>query len=88
MIIQPSSTFADVRRLALAIQCQTKLLRFPEIPELRLSTSIGIAIHPNHGSDSIDLYQKADQALYRVKEQGGDGYLVYRKNMCKSTPAT
>lgn len=44
---------------------------------LNISTSIGIAVYPEHG-DSIDLLLKnADTALYQVKERGRDDYRVF-----------
>lgn len=39
-----------------------------------LSCSIGIATYPSDGDTYIDLYRKADHALYTVKQNGKDGY--------------
>ncbi len=43
---------------------------------LRIGASIGIAIYPNHGSDSSALLRQADLAMYRAKRHGG-GFAVY-----------
>jgi diguanylate cyclase (GGDEF)-like protein len=37
-----------------------------------LSASFGVALYPMHGLNPQDLMQKADQAMYSVKEQGKD----------------
>lgn len=42
-----------------------------------LSASIGIAAAPVDGSDFVSLYEKADAALYRTKQNGKNGYFVY-----------
>lgn len=38
---------------------------------LSISCSIGIAIYPLHGSDSLELFQRADMAMYQAKETDG-----------------
>lgn len=34
------------------------------------TVSIGAAIYPDHGADLDELLRRADEALYRAKEQG------------------
>lgn len=38
----------------------------------RLSASFGVSLYPEHGQNPQDLMQKADQAMYSVKERGKD----------------
>jgi diguanylate cyclase (GGDEF)-like protein/PAS domain S-box-containing protein len=45
--------------------------------ELAVSSSIGIAIFPEDGKDSVTLMKNADAAMYRVKEEGKNNYLLY-----------
>lgn len=45
--------------------------------ELYISSSIGIALYPADGEDAQTLLKNADAALYRVKEQGRNGYQIY-----------
>jgi diguanylate cyclase (GGDEF)-like protein/PAS domain S-box-containing protein len=45
--------------------------------ELYISSSIGIALYPADGDDAQTLLKNADAALYRVKEQGRNGYQIY-----------
>lgn len=39
---------------------------------INVSASIGVAVHPNDGTDIEDLIRHADTALYAVKAEGGD----------------
>ncbi len=45
--------------------------------EIPISGSIGIATYPEDGLHYEQLIQCADKALYRVKEQGKNNYLLY-----------
>lgn len=45
--------------------------------ELHISSSMGIAIYPQDGEDAQTLLKNADAALYRVKEQGRNGFQIY-----------
>jgi diguanylate cyclase (GGDEF)-like protein/PAS domain S-box-containing protein len=40
-----------------------------------LSASIGVAIYPDDGVDSLSLWRSADAAMYRAKRSGGNQYL-------------
>ena len=53
-------------------QCQDKTIQ--------TSTSIGIAVFPNHGDTVDSLMKKADEALYVTKENGRNGYTVYNES--------
>jgi diguanylate cyclase (GGDEF)-like protein/PAS domain S-box-containing protein len=48
---------------------------------LQLSTSIGIALIPDHGDNPEDLLKRADIALYRVKESGRNGVAFFEQAM-------
>jgi len=39
-----------------------------------ISTSIGIALFPEHGKDMDELIKQADKAMYRVKNAGKNGF--------------
>ena len=47
--------------------------------KLQVTTSIGIAIYPQHGSSAEILLKRADIALYRAKEQGKNNI---QSNIC------
>lgn len=42
-----------------------------------LSASIGIALHPDHGSNPGELLRKADTAMYHAKDRGRAGFAFF-----------
>lgn len=68
---------------AVLSRCKTLLADMKEAfsglvyAECALSCSIGIALAPTHGEQYTELFQRADQALYRVKRAGKDGCYIY-----------
>ena len=44
---------------------------------LRISASIGIALHPDAGGDGHDLLQRADKAMYAAKRGGGNRFVLF-----------
>jgi diguanylate cyclase (GGDEF)-like protein len=48
---------------------------------LHISTSIGIALYPQHGEDAETLLRNADAALYSAKQQGRNNYQFYTAAM-------
>ncbi len=51
------------------------------MPGAPISCSIGAALYPVHGTTYVDLYQKADKALYYSKSQGKNGYSIYDEKL-------
>jgi diguanylate cyclase (GGDEF)-like protein/PAS domain S-box-containing protein len=49
--------------------------------ELTITTSIGISVFPDDGTDANTLIQHADTALYRAKEHGRNRYVFYQQEM-------
>jgi diguanylate cyclase (GGDEF)-like protein/PAS domain S-box-containing protein len=47
----------------------------------RIGVSIGIGIYPSDSAEADDLLKKADAAMYCVKENGRNSYLIYRESM-------
>lgn len=45
---------------------------------VEIGASVGIAVAPEHGSDSDTLLRKADMALYRMKTGGGNTSYIYK----------
>jgi len=43
----------------------------------RMTCSVGISIYPEHGSSTDELFQLADQAMYRIKNGGKNGIHVW-----------
>jgi diguanylate cyclase (GGDEF)-like protein/PAS domain S-box-containing protein len=44
---------------------------------INISSSIGIATYPAHGSDTISLMKNADKAMYQAKHAGRSCYMFY-----------
>ncbi|QNI02784.1 EAL domain-containing protein [Halomonas sp. SH5A2] len=49
--------------------------------ELRITTSIGISIYPDHGINAPTLLSNADTAMYNAKENGCNHYQLFRSDM-------
>ena len=49
--------------------------------ELHITPSIGISRFPDHGEDADTLLKHADTAMYQVKEQGKNSYLIFSPTM-------
>ncbi len=62
------------------IQAITHSFSTPE-QELSVSASIGIAIYPDDGEDFETLSKNADTAMYRVKQEGRNGYRFFTAEM-------
>jgi len=71
-----------------AVQLAERIIRaVAQIPfrfegqNLRLTTSLGIAMYPEHGSNAEDLVAHADAAMYQAKEAGKNAWRVYRADL-------
>ena len=49
-----------------------------------ISASIGVALYPAHGKNFEELFSKADQALYYIKEHGKNDFMLYRERLPKT----
>ena len=49
--------------------------------ELFVTTSVGISVYPDDGTDPETLVRNADTAMYRAKDQGRDNYQLYTPAM-------
>ena len=54
---------------------------------VQISASVGITIWPRDGQNFEELYKKADDAMYHIKDMGKDNYLLYRDNMDEELPS-
>jgi len=49
--------------------------------ELRITTSIGISLYPDHGVDACSLLHHADMAMYHAKSSGCNHYQLFSADM-------
>ncbi len=62
---------------------KSKLDTYYEVDDnsIKISASIGVVIYPEAGNHYEQLMEQADKALYRVKEQGKNNYLLYKPSI-------
>ncbi|ABO49880.1 diguanylate cyclase/phosphodiesterase with PAS/PAC and GAF sensor(s) [Desulforamulus reducens MI-1] len=53
--------------------------------EFHITTSIGIALYPDDGTDAESLLKNADAAMYQAKEMGRNNYQFYTPTMNAQT---
>lgn len=52
--------------------------------EINITTSIGIAVFPDHGTDALALTKNADLAMYMAKDNGRNNFSFYSKDLSDS----
>lgn len=52
--------------------------------EARVGVSMGVALHPDHGSDADTLVKHADLALYKAKQNGRGTVKVYTQELAEA----
>lgn len=77
ILLPQISCVEDAAKTARRLIDTLKLAFHLEAHELYISSSIGIALFPVDGEDAQTLLKHADAALYRVKEQGRNGFQIY-----------
>ncbi|MFN2452725.1 MAG: putative bifunctional diguanylate cyclase/phosphodiesterase [Pyrinomonadaceae bacterium] len=71
----------DIAKIARRIQETLQLPFKLGEHEIYVTTSMGISLYPDDGEDKHDLMMNASAALHRAKQQGGDNYQFYTKDM-------
>lgn len=54
---------------------------------LNITLSLGVSLYPQHGETLHELKFKADAAMYHIKQEGRNGWAIYRPEMSKSISA-
>ncbi|WP_446743739.1 putative bifunctional diguanylate cyclase/phosphodiesterase [Silvibacterium acidisoli] len=75
---------ADAERVVSGLLHEIRLPFTAEGYTLELSASIGIAMFPDDGIDSQDLWRASDVAMYRAKNSGGNQYLFVSHEISQS----
>jgi diguanylate cyclase (GGDEF)-like protein len=78
-ILVTDSTEDDMVGLARRILTRITELKFRfGGEEARLTASVGIALYPEHGGSARELMEHSDQAMYRAKSGGKNGWQIWR----------
>jgi len=81
-VLLPDATEIDATHLAERIVRAIAQIPFRfEGQNLRLTTSLGIALYPQHGANAEELVSHADAAMYHAKESGKNAWRVYRHDL-------
>jgi diguanylate cyclase (GGDEF)-like protein/PAS domain S-box-containing protein len=81
-VLVPDASAEDTARLAERIIRAVSQIPFRfEGQNLRLTTSLGIAMYPEHGANAEDLVAHADAAMYQAKEAGKNAWRRYRADL-------
>ncbi len=82
MIMLPRTNSEEAKVIAQRLQERICSVALPDRTSLepeRLSISQGISTYPSDGATAEELLEKADQALYVVKQRGRGNFAVYRE---------
>lgn len=71
----------EIKIIAKEILNQVKSVYEIEEYSYEVKASMGISFYPQHAADDINLLQYADIAMYHSKNQGGDTYNIFNKEM-------
>jgi diguanylate cyclase (GGDEF)-like protein len=77
IFILPDADTKTAQALCDSLCAAVRLMVFPEHEELKLTCSMGFATIPDNASNTDELKDRADKALYKAKEQGRDRALGY-----------
>jgi diguanylate cyclase (GGDEF)-like protein len=75
----------DLRAPAEALTIAAKIVSAGSSPidigteHIPVTVSVGVCTYPEGGMDAEELLRNADDAMYRVKAQGGNGAQVYSR---------
>jgi diguanylate cyclase (GGDEF)-like protein/PAS domain S-box-containing protein len=81
-ILVPDASDNVLRVLAERVVRSIAMIRFQfETQALRLTTSLGIAVFPEHASSVEELIAHADAAMYQAKDAGKNAWRTYRRDL-------
>ncbi|MBM3357281.1 MAG: EAL domain-containing protein [Betaproteobacteria bacterium] len=81
-ILVPDISDDMLRVLSERITHSIAQVRFQfEGQSLRLTSSLGVAVFPDHAEGAEDLISRADTAMYQAKEAGKNAWRIYRSDL-------
>ncbi|MGR9115361.1 MAG: putative bifunctional diguanylate cyclase/phosphodiesterase [Gammaproteobacteria bacterium] len=81
VILQNIQNAEDTERVASALVDAIRQPLLISNREIQLTVSIGIALYPQHDGTPDGLIRKADAAMYQVKKQGRNDFLIYSEDL-------
>ena len=79
VILYDIGTRENMEKRVKGLQEKIREMEIPELQGHKLTSSAGIAFAPKDGNNFMELYRRADNALYQTKRSGRDGYSVHEK---------
>jgi diguanylate cyclase (GGDEF)-like protein len=78
LVVLPGARGEDAEKKAQELRTEISKLRIVHAGRAlgEVTISIGVAIHPQHGSTVNELVRVADAALYTAKREGRDRVIV------------
>ena len=81
-LLMPDVTAAEAEALAERVVRAVSQIPFRfEGQNFRLTTSLGIALYPEHAINTEELIAHADAAMYQAKESGKNAWRIYRNDL-------
>jgi diguanylate cyclase (GGDEF)-like protein/PAS domain S-box-containing protein len=81
-LLMPDATEKDAEALAERVVRAIAQIPFRfEGQNFRLTTSLGIALYPEHATSTEELIAHADAAMYQAKESGKNAWRKYRNDL-------
>ena len=81
VVLEVSSGIESIRREAAQIAAVVRAPILLGESEVRVSSSIGISVYPDHGTTAEELVLGADMAMYCSKEKGRDRVTLYSRKL-------
>ncbi len=85
VVMKNFSTYSFLHRKARNICTAFNKTFEHDTQKIEISSSIGIAYYPMHGTDFTTLYKNADKALYSAKAKGKNNYVIYNQDTIHPT---
>ncbi|WP_415918526.1 diguanylate cyclase domain-containing protein, partial [Xylanivirga thermophila] len=84
VVLNNMQNVTDIIGRVMDVQQYLKRTWYADGREIFVSTSVGIALYPDHGKDASILIKNASTAMFYVKERSKDDYAFYIKDMEKN----
>jgi len=76
LLVEDLQSLEQATSLADKVVESVSNLRTPALRNVEIGASIGIALYPDHGSDTRALLVRADEAMYEAKREGKGSYFL------------